>query len=201
MATVRAPTPTPPRRRDGDRFDGVVLVAAMVAVMWAVEIVDAIAFDLDSHGIEPRDVDGLPGIVLSPFLHGGFGHLIGNTIPFVILGVLIALGGLARVALVTAIVAVVGGLGVWLVAPDDTVHIGASGIVFGYATYLLTRGIFSRSMLHLGVGLVVLLLYGTTLLFGLVPTPGVSWQGHFFGGVGGIVAARFIHARREPSAA
>ena len=83
----------------------------------------------------------------------------------------------------------------WLVAPEGTTHIGASGIVFGYATYLLARGLFTRSFLHLGVGLLVLLVYGSTLLFGLVPTPGVSWQGHFFGGVGGIVAARAIHAR------
>ena len=195
MATAAAPVP-PARGRASDRSGGLVLVAGMAALMWAVEIVDAAAFDLDRHGIEPRDVDGLPGIVFAPFLHAGFGHLIGNTLPFLVLGAVVAVGGLARVAAVTAIIALVGGLGTWLVAPEGTVHIGASGIVFGYATYLLTRGLFSRSMLHLGTGLLVLLVYGSTLLFGLVPTPGVSWQGHFFGGVGGIVAARFIHARR-----
>ena len=177
-----------------------MLVAVMAAVMWVVEIVDTVAFDLDSHGIEPRQIDGLDGIAFAPFLHGGFGHLIGNTIPFLFLGAVIAVSGLRRVALVTLIVAVVGGLGTWLVAPEGTIHIGASGIVFGYATYLLTRGLFSRSLWHLGVGLLVLLVYGTTLLFGLVPTPGVSWQGHFFGGVGGIVAARYFHGRRGSSA-
>ena len=84
----------------------------------------------------------------------------------------------------------VGGLGTWLIAPADTIHIGASGLVFGFAAYLVARGVFSRRALHLGVGLAVLAVYGTTLLFGLVPTPGVSWQGHLFGAVGGVVAAQ-----------
>jgi membrane associated rhomboid family serine protease len=173
----------------------------MVALLWIVEVVDALGAHLDRHGIEPRDVDGLPGIVFAPFLHDGFGHLIGNTIPFVVLGAVIALGGIVRVALVTAVVALVGGAGVWLVGPGDSVTIGASGVVFGYATYLLTRGLFSRSMLHLGVGILVLAVFGGTLLFGLVPTPGVSWQGHLFGGIGGIVAGRLIHGRDPAPAA
>jgi membrane associated rhomboid family serine protease len=197
MATATAPG-TSIHSRGSDRSGGIALVGAMAALMWVVEILDAAAFDLDQHGIEPRELDGLSGVVFAPFLHAGFGHLIGNTIPFLFLGAVIAVGGLARVAVVTAIIALVGGLGTWLVAPEGSIHIGASGIVFGYAAYLLTRGLFSRSFLHLGIGLLVLLLYGTTLLFGLVPTPGVSWQGHFFGGVGGIVAARAIHARHAP---
>jgi membrane associated rhomboid family serine protease len=165
--------------------------------MWIVEIVDVVAGDLDSAGIQPRDPDGLPGIVLAPFLHGGFGHLIGNTLPFLVLGGAIALSGLSRVASVTAIVILLGGLGTWAVAPENTVHIGASGVVFGYATYLLTRGLFSRSLAHLAGAVLVLALYGTTLLVGLVPTPGVSWQGHLFGAVAGIVAARILDARER----
>lgn len=188
-----------PRR--GDRDSALLLVGAMAALMWLVEIVDLAAGDLDRFGIEPREVDGLDGILFSPFLHAGFAHLIGNTIPFVVLGAVIALSGLARVVAVTAIVAVVGGLGTWLVGPDGSVHIGASGLVFGYATYLLTRGLYSRRALHLATGVIVLLVYGTTLLFGLVPTPGISWQGHLFGALGGILAARVVHGRaRQPTA-
>jgi membrane associated rhomboid family serine protease len=175
-------------REDG-RFRGLILVAAMVAVMWAVEIVDVVAGDLDSAGIRPRDPEGLIGIPLAPVLHGGFGHLIGNTIPFLVLGGVIALSGLARVVSVTLIVALVGGLGTWLVAPANTVHIGASGLVFGFAAYLIARGVFSRRALHLVAGVAVLFIYGGTLAFGLVPTPGISWQGHLFGAVGGLVAA------------
>jgi membrane associated rhomboid family serine protease len=183
-----------------DRTAGFLLVVALVAVMWAVEVIDLVAGDLDAAGIRPRDPEGLVGVVLSPFLHGGFGHLIANTIPFAVLGAGIALGGLVRVATVAAVVTVVGGLGTWLTAPDGTIHIGASGLVFGFASYLVARGAYSRRALHLAGGLVVLALYGSTLLLGLVPTPGVSWQGHLFGAVGGVLAARVLHQRNAERA-
>ena len=173
-----------------------MLVAAMALLMWVVEIADQVAGGrLDRNGIEPRELDGLDGVVWAPFLHGGFDHLIRNTIPFLLLGFTIALGGLARVAAVTAVVALVGGLGTWLVAPGNTVHIGASGIVFGYAGYLVARGVFSRSLGQIGLGLLVLAVWGTTLLQGLVPETGISWQGHLFGAIGGIVAARLLHGQ------
>ena len=183
-----------------DRSRGFIFVAAMVAVMWLVEVFDAVGGDPDAEGIRPRDPDGLVGVVASPFLHGSWGHLIGNTIPFVVLGLAIAVGGLARVAAVTGIVALVGGLGTWLTAPSNSIVIGASGLIFGYATYLITRGIYTRQGLHLLSGLLVLAVYGTTLLFGLVPTPGVSWQAHLFGGIGGVVAARVLHRGRPGTA-
>ena len=184
--------------RQGPRVaQGLALVVGMVALMWAVEIVDIAAGELDANGIAPRDVDGLDGIVWAPFLHGGFLHLLGNTVPFLLLGAAIAWSGLRRVAAVAAIVAVVGGLGTWLVGPAGTIHIGASGLVFGFAAYLVSRGAFSRRPAHLAVGVLVLLVYGTTLLVGLVPTPGVSWQGHLFGALGGLAAARALNARRE----
>jgi membrane associated rhomboid family serine protease len=189
-----------PRERRSERERGLMLVGGMAALMWAVEVVDLAAGDLDANGIRPRDGEGLLGIALSPFLHGDFGHLIGNTIPFLVLGAVIALSGLARVAAVTGIVAVGGGLGTWLVGPGDTIHIGASGIVFGYATYLLARGVYSRRLLHLGTGVVVLALFGTTLLFGLIPSAGVSWQGHLFGALSGVLAARVLDARRDLAA-
>ena len=185
-----------PSRRAPGRTSGLLLVAAMLVLMWAVEVVDLVAGDLDSAGIRPRDPEGLVGIVASPFLHGNFGHLLGNTIPFAVLGVASALGGLVRVLAVVAITAAVGGIGTWLTAPDGTVHIGASGLVFGFAAYLMVRGAYSRQALHILGGLVVLLLYGSTLLLGLVPTPGVSWQGHLFGAIGGVVAARVLHLGR-----
>jgi membrane associated rhomboid family serine protease len=177
---------------------GMLVIAAMAAVMWVSEIVDQVAGGrLDRYGIEPRDVDGLDGIVFAPFLHGGFDHLIGNTIPFLVLGFAIALGGALRVAAVTAIVAVVGGIGTWLVGPANTVHIGASGIVFGYAAYLVARGVFSRSVAQIVLGVAVVAVWGTTLLRGLVPEDGISWQGHLFGAVGGVLAAWLLHGRGQ----
>lgn len=191
---------TTPARED--RRQGLILVAGMAALMWVVEVIDQIAGgSLDQYGIEPHRVDGLVGIFTAPFLHAGFGHLIGNTVPFLVLGATIALSGLVRVAATTLIVAVVGGLGTWIAAPSGTDHIGASGVVFGYATYLITRGLFSRSPLHLVVGVAVIGIYGTTLLFALVPHDGISWQGHLFGGIGGVVAARLLDSRHDRAAA
>jgi membrane associated rhomboid family serine protease len=185
-----------------DRVRGLIFVAAMTAVMWAVEVIDAAGAHLDANGIHPRDVDTLPDIAFAPFLHAGWGHLLGNTIPFLILGATIALGGLARTVAVVVSVAVIGGLGTWLIGPAGTNHIGASGLVFGFAAYLLARGIFSRRPLHLVIGVAVLAVYGSTLAFSLVPHPGISWQSHLFGAIGGIVAARLRDRRaRRPAPA
>ena len=191
-------TPPAPRRRTGDPpvVGGLLLVAAMAAVMWVVEIADQLDHGrLERFGIEPRDPGALDGIAFAPFLHAGFDHLIGNTVPFLVLGAAIALGGALRVAAVTVIVAVVGGLGTWLVAPADTIHIGASGVVFGYAAYLVARGFFSGRLLQIGLGLLVLGVWGATLLRALVPTDGISWQGHLFGAVGGVLAAWLLRHR------
>jgi membrane associated rhomboid family serine protease len=183
--------------RSEDRQQALVLVGAMAAVMWVVEIIDQVtSANLDQYGIKPHEADGLPGIVTAPFLHAGFGHLEGNTVPFLLLGGAVALSGLRKVVLATVVIALVGGLGVWLFASSGTDHIGASGLVFGYAGYLIARGFFSRSMVHLVVGVVVIGVYGTTLLFGVAPRDGISWQGHLFGGIGGVVAARMLDGRR-----
>ena len=189
------------RTASDDRVRGLVFVGAMAARMWVVEVIDAAGGDLDANGIHPRDVDTLPDIAFAPFLHAGWGHLIGNTIPFLVLGGAIALSGLARTAAVTVIVVLVGGLGTWLIGPAGTNHIGASGVVFGFAAYLIARGIFSRRLLHLAAGLAVIAVYGATLLFSLVPHPGISWQGHLFGAIGGIVAARVLDRRQKVVAA
>jgi membrane associated rhomboid family serine protease len=187
-------------RRGEARRAGFQLVLGMVALMWILEIYDRAAnADLDRHGIEPRDPDGLVGVIASPFLHGDFDHLMSNTVPFVVMGLVIALAGALRVLAVTGIVMAVGGLGTWLVAPENTLHIGASGVVFGYATYLLVRGFYNRSALELLMGLIVGALWGSALLSGLVPREGISWQGHLFGAVGGVVAARVLaSATRRP---
>jgi membrane associated rhomboid family serine protease len=162
--------------------------------MWLVEAIDVVAGDLDAYGIRPRDEEGLTGILLAPFLHGSFAHLLGNTFALLVLGAVVALAGLRVIALVTVIVALVAGIGTWVVAPPGTVHIGASGISFGYISYLVVRGLYSGSALHLGAGVIVLAVWGGTLMTGLIPSQGISWQGHLFGALGGILAARLLHA-------
>jgi membrane associated rhomboid family serine protease len=174
------------------------LLLAMVLLMWVLETVDAVVdHRLDRLGIEPREADGLDGVVAAPFLHVGFGHLLANTIPFAAMGFVIALEGPWRLLAVTAIAAVVCGLGTWLTAPADTIHLGASGVVFGYATYLIARGWFNRRPLEIAIGIVVAVLWGGALLAGLEPREGISWQGHLFGAIGGVVAASTLRVRRD----
>lgn len=173
------------------------VVATVAAVMWLVEIIDLLpGTDLDRWGIRPRELRGLTGLVTAPFLHDGIGHLLSNTIPFLVLGSLIAASGLARYLEVTVIVAVVAGLGTWLLGPSHTVHLGASALVFGYLAYLLARAVFEHRIVYLLGGAVVLFLYGS-VLWGLLPRPGISWQGHVFGAVGGVIAAAVLHAQDD----
>jgi membrane associated rhomboid family serine protease len=189
--------PVPAARPTRPRDAGFRLLLGMVALMWVVEAIDSIdSHRLDADGIRPRDADGLVGVVTAPFLHVSFAHLIANTVPFVFMGLVIALSGAARLLAVTAIVAVAGGLGTWLVAPAHTVTVGASGVVFGYATYLLVRGFFDRSALELVAGVAVGAVWGAALLSSLVPRYGVSWQGHLCGAAAGVLAAWLL---RRPS--
>ena len=190
MSTT-VPSRTPERQDPGiTAIQGVTLLVGIVGLMWFVEIVNAIdSYHLNDGGIYPRNVGHLWAVATSPFLHAGFQHLIDNTIPFLFMGVIIALQGAARLALVTLIVIVIGGVGTWLIAPAGSDTVGASGVVFGYATYLLTRGIFDRSVVELMTGAVVGVIWGGALLASLVPHYHVSWQAHLCGGIGGIVAA------------
>jgi membrane associated rhomboid family serine protease len=175
------------------------VVAAFVGLLWVVEIVDAVGGGgLDRYGIEPRSEDGLVGIALAPLLHSGWTHLESNSVPLLVLGLIVAVGSTARFLGVLAWAWVVGGLGVWLVAPSSTVTIGASGLVFGLLTYLLVVGFLERRAVGILVAVGVFLLYGGVLLGVLPGQPGVSWQGHLFGAAGGVLAAYHLANRRRP---
>lgn len=161
--------------------------------MWVLEVADLLTgHALDAVGILPRTATGLVGIAVAPFLHFGFGHLLANTVPFVVLGLLIAVGGAGRVLSVTIITALASGVGVWLLAPSASITAGASGVVFGFAAYLIVRGVLSRHPRQLAITVVVLVGFGSVLLAGLMPRAGVSWLGHLFGAVGGVLAARLL---------
>ncbi|NYG59067.1 membrane associated rhomboid family serine protease [Nocardioides daedukensis] len=167
-----------------------VTIGSFVALLYVIEFVDMLmANRLDQQGIEPRETGGLLGIVFAPLLHGGWGHLIANTFPALVLGFLILLSGLRTWAGVSAVVWIIGGVGIWLTGGDNSVHIGASGLIFGWLTYLIVRGIFSRKVGQILLGVVILVMYGG-LLWGVLPgQEGISWQGHLFGAVGGVIAA------------
>ncbi|MDP5227971.1 MULTISPECIES: rhomboid family intramembrane serine protease [Arthrobacter] len=171
-------------------------IAGFVAVLWAVEIVNTVLGNrLNSFGVRPWRLDGLAGLLFAPLLHNGWGHLISNTGPLLVLGFMILLSGVATWVRVTALVWVSGGIGAWLFGFPGSVHVGASGLVFGWIVYLVLRGVYARKPLQIGVGLLVLLAYGA-VLWGVLPGRiGISWQMHLFGALGGGVAA-WLEGRR-----
>ena len=170
------------------------ILGSFIAIFWILEILDQFVFHnaLDSYGIRPHSLIGLRGILFAPFLHGGFGHLIGNTVPFLILGWLVMIQETSDFWIVTIITMIVGGLGTWILGSPNSVHIGASGLIFGYLGFLLLRGYFQRNIPSIMLSLVVGFLYGG-LIWGVLPMqPGISWQGHLFGFLGGVLSAKLI---------
>ena len=167
------------------------ILAGIVALLWLLELSDLLIFRgrLDALGIRPRTLDGLRGILFAPFLHAGFAHLLANTIPFVVLGWLVMLRSTSDFFVVALVSAAVSGLGVWLFGGPRSVHLGISGVIFGFLGYLLARGIYERRLATIVLALIALLLYGGAL-WGVLPLrSGVSWQGHLFGFLGGWLVA------------
>jgi membrane associated rhomboid family serine protease len=177
------------------------LLASLLLAMWALEAADFVLFrgGLDAYGIHPRDTSHFEGIAFAPFLHVGFAHLAGNSVPFLVLGWIILLHGVRDFAAVSFLSALVGGAGVWMVGAPGSVHLGASGVVFGFFGYLLLRGWFQRSAGAVLLSVAVGAAYGG-LLFGVLPQAGISWEGHLFGFAGGGLAAWLFRVRPQPQA-
>ena len=178
--------------------DAVVVMVAFLALIWTLQVFNwADGYRLDSQfGIWPRHAGAIPDVFTAPFLHFSWQHIEGNSVPLLVLGFLAAYRGVAKFALVTVIVALTSGLGVWLFQNGSELTVGASGLIFGYFGYVMLRGIFDRNLLDLGVGIVAGVLYWTILSVAIPGTPGVSWIGHLTGLAGGVLAAWML---RSPS--
>lgn len=174
-----------------------VAMCAVVPVLFVIEALDVwlgAGFDY-SAGIIPRRIDGLDGVFFAPFLHHGFDHLYSNSVPLILLGTFVLAAGVRRFLYSTLVIILVSGLGVWFTGSPNTVVVGASGVVFGYLGLVLMRGIVERTWWNLGVVLLVGLLYGWQLV-GILPTDAlISWQGHLFGFIGGVLAAILFRRR------
>lgn len=175
------------------------LIGSFILLLWLIEILDQLIFKgaLDSFGVRPRTLAGLWGILWAPLLHGSFRHLIANTGPLLILGSIVMLSRRLRdFFTISFIVTLIGGLGTWLIGPRYSIHLGASGLIFGYFGFLLLSAYFERSCRAIAIALVVLLLY-SGIIWGVLPQGGgISWQTHLFGFLGGGVAA-YVLSQRE----
>lgn len=170
------------------------IIGTFIAIFWIIEIVNQIFFGdrLDYFGIIPRNIVGLRGIILAPFLHADFPHLIANTIPFAILAWFVMLQDTDDFFFVSFYSMIASGIGVWLFAQPNSITVGASGIIFGYLGFLMLRGYFQKKPASIALSLIVIFLYGG-MIWGVLPSnPHVSWLAHLFGFIGGILAAKSI---------
>ncbi|GJM36781.1 MAG: hypothetical protein DHS20C19_01480 [Acidimicrobiales bacterium] len=167
-----------------------------LVAMWAIEIIDTVVLDseLQTNGLQPRRRAGLDGIVWAPFLHADYGHIASNSIPLLALGGLVAARGMRYWAWITIAAIVLGGGCTWVLGGSGN-HIGASGVVFGYFGAILGAAVFERRLRALGAALIALGFY-SSLIAGLVPQDSVSWEGHLFGLVGGVLAAKALAGPR-----
>lgn len=175
------------------------LLGFVLVVLWSIEIIDFLIFGgrLDRYGIRPRSLDGLWGILFAPLLHGGFKHLIANTVPLLTLSWWVMMRSIGTWLMATVIITFLGGAGTWLLARGGSIHIGASGLVFGYLGFLLGRGFYERTTGAIAIAFFVLITYGT-MFWGVFPTqPGISWESHLFGIVSGIIAAYWLTSKPD----
>ena len=176
-----------------------MLLAAFIGSMWAVWFVSAALpfLHLARYGVVPRTLGGLAGIAFAPWLHAGFWHLAANTGSLVVLGWLCMWPSTADFWRATLAGMLGAGAAAWLLGAPHSVHIGASGLVFGYAGYLVARGLYTRRIVAVLVAMFVVWCYGVSLVYGVLPLePGVSWQSHLGGAVGGLLAARVARRSR-----
>lgn len=189
-----------PRPQAGGPAMGVRYALFYVGIIWLVHILNTFVFGgaLNYFGIHPLDVSSIWTIFTSPLLHGGFDHLISNTVPGAVFSFFIGSTGRRTWWEVTLISIVIGGIGTWFLGGVGTNHVGASGVIYGWLSYLVWRGLFNRSFKQAALGIVLGFLYAG-FIWGVLPNDaGVSWQGHFFGGVGGVVAGMLITSDDPP---
>ncbi len=171
-------------------------IFAFVMVLWVVELINLfLDHGLNVHGLIPRSTQGLDGIAWSPFLHGNVAHLITNTAPLLVLGALVCACSRRTFFLATGCIIVVGGVGVWLVG-RSAIHVGASGVVFGYFGFLVARAWFTRTLGAFVAATITILLYAG-LIWGILPQERfISWEAHLCGLLSGVLAARVLSPKR-----
>jgi membrane associated rhomboid family serine protease len=173
-------------------------VLLFVAAIWAVFLASLALPWLDDYGLIPRTPIGLVGIATMPFLHGNLQHIVSNTVPLIVLLLLLA-GSRAESWEVVAMIAILGGALLWLFG-RMAIHIGASGLVSGLTAFLILSGFLEQRLVPLLIALIVGFFYGGSLLLGVIPRFGsaISWDGHLCGAIaGGIVAYALTRQPRK----
>jgi membrane associated rhomboid family serine protease len=196
MAPRTAPTVRTARGVARSFKSQVTTIGGTLGVFWGTFVVNlALGGALFNYGIIPRTAVGLRGVLFAPFLHGSLSHLVANTVPFLALGWLVMLRDARHFLPVTLFAMLGAGLAAWTLGAPNSVHIGASGVIFGYLGFLMLGGWYARNAMSIALSMLVTVLWGG-LVLGVLPTqPGISWQSHLGGFVGGVLAARYFRQR------
>jgi membrane associated rhomboid family serine protease len=176
-------------------LDDVKLMAGLLALLWAILLIDLLIFGggLFAYGIVPRSLHGLIGIPLAPLLHASLAHLLGNSGPFFVLGLMMLRQGRSIFVAASLAIIVLGGFATWCIGPANSVHAGASALIFGWFGFLMIAAWRAPRLSTIAVALVAIAWYGLPFLFGLSPLQiGISWQGHLTGLLAGGLAAYFL---------
>lgn len=176
-----------------------VQLGAFAGSIWLVSMANLLLpLHLERLGVQPRSLSGLDGLVFAPWVHSSWGHLLSNTMPLLVLGWLAMVPRKQDIWFAIAGGMLGAGVLAWLIGGTHTVHIGASGVVFALGGFVVARGLYSRRMLDLAVAVPAVALYGISMLSGLLPLyPGVSWESHLGGALGGVVAANLLYAKNR----
>jgi len=211
MPSFPAPTGGTPAKKNPGALQArvkpaVIVVGSFGVLLVLVQLLNSAlsattSYRLDTEfGIVPRTWHGLTGVLTAPLLHGSWGHLLSNLVPLLVFGFLIFLGSVRQFIAVTILVWLCSGLGVWLFGAANSFTIGASGLVFGWLAYLIARGVFSRSIGQILVGVLLLAIWGSVFWTGIVRVAvadisgvvTISWQAHLFGALGGVLGAYLV---------
>ncbi len=176
----------------------------VIAFLWLIELFDSLFMGsrLEMAGIQPRDPSGLDGILFAPFLHAGWAHLLSNSVALLILGAALLMSGWRDLLIVSAVSALVAGVIVWVIGAADSVHIGASSVVFGYFGFLIASGFYQKTPRTILLAVLVVIFFGGALWTMLptesVRTANISWEGHLGGVIGGFLVARSRRKKAVP---
>ena len=176
-------------------YDNALFLMGITLCFWVITIIDQNTAQLNltfEYGIKPKDTNGILGIFTAPLIHVNYAHLIGNTLPFMVLGGMVLCSGKRKFIFTTIVSGLISGIGIWLFAREGTVHAGSSTLIFSYLGFIIIQAWITRSCLSATLAIISGTLYGTLLLTLLINQNGISWHGHLFGLLGGLLSGLLI---------
>ena len=163
--------------------------------LWVITIIDQNTPNWNltlNYGIKPKILSGILGIFTAPLIHINYSHLIGNTLPFMALAGMVLMNGRRKFIFTSIFSALFAGIGIWVFGAAGSIHTGSSTLIFSYLGFLLIQAWLVRSILTGFLAILSISLYGTLLLTLLINQDGISWHGHLFGLLGGLISAILI---------